>query len=357
MFQNLKHRYPILQEIRIRNNERKKFYAEAKRRFMEDCPEHGNLLDYKKCLYRHRFSYNEYMNRYELWKLSQSERETIMSQRELWCIYRKYVHNSIRNTFSDKVASLQLFHAFMGRKWIRVKDVTFEEFSQMLITMDCILKPVGGECGQGVFKVCRDDKRDLHELFELGIKQDLIVEECVHACDEIESLHPSSLNTIRVVTMSNPTKCVLLGAILRMGIGGHAIDNVSAGGIAASIDVETGIVRGPGVDATGAKYGIHPDTGVPIQGLQVPYWGNVRMMCEQASKVVPEACFTGWDIGVLPNGKIELIEVNSCPDMNGLQFAAGKGIKPTIQYVSKELTGMDLVSLISVWSRSYRNWN
>ena len=69
----------------------------------------------------------------------------------------------------------------------------------------------------------------------------------------------------------------------------------------------------------------------------------------------PNAIFAGWDLCVLNNGEIEMIEVNSAAHIMGLQVSHGSGLRPRIQALGKEILSYDLTKLISVWSRSHVN--
>ena len=56
---------PYLQRNLDSKKERKYFLSEAESRFLKEKPSHGSLSEYKDLLYRHRFTYDEYMNRWE----------------------------------------------------------------------------------------------------------------------------------------------------------------------------------------------------------------------------------------------------------------------------------------------------
>ena len=64
---------------------------------------------------------------------------------------------------------------------------------------------------------------------------------------EMNRLSPSGLNTVRIITQLNKEGGVdYLGARLRITIN-LSVDNLAAGNMAASIDIETGEVIGQGV--------------------------------------------------------------------------------------------------------------
>ena len=97
-----------------------------------------------------------------------------------------------------------------------------------------------------------------------------------------------------------------------MGRNGNLVDNVSQGGISATIDPETGKIRDGLLITSGKELYIsdHPDTGVRFTGLEIPYWQRVIDLCREAAKATPLQRFVGWDIAVGKSGPV-IIEGNS----------------------------------------------
>ena len=330
--------YRYYREYRILHNQRLLFYAEAQKRFQKEKPAHGSLEDYKSALYKHRVSYDEYMYRYDFWKLNESERNEFIAEKTMEMLYRNMVKPEVRQMFCDKAKFLHVYKDYIHRKWIFVKDSTFEEFSAMVQQYDCIAKPLNKYSGEGIFKIKRDEDRDLNDLF-LQLKRDsYLVEECIYACDEIAEFHPWSLNTIRVVTMSNNGQVRFIGAILRMGAHGSYIDNTHAGGVFASIDIDTGIIESDGVDTDGNIYIVHPDTKKQIKGFKIPEWEKIKSLCAEATTVFPNIYFAGWDLCVTRDGHVEIIEGNFAPHFDGgMQVPMKRGAKRKVSDALVEL--------------------
>ena len=325
-------------EWHILHKQRSLFYAEAKKRFQEEKPAHGSLEDYKSALYKHRVTYDEYMYRYDFWKLNESERNEFIANETMQKLYRIMGKPEVRQLFCDKVEFLQVYKDYIHRKWMYVKESTFEEFSEMLQQYDCIAKPQNKNSGEGIFKINRNEKCDLNALY-LQLKQDsYLVEECIYACDEIAEFHPWSLNTIRVVTMSNNGQVRFIGAILRMGAHGSCVDNTHAGGVFASIDIDTGIIESDGVDTKDNRYVVHPDTKKQIKGFKIPEWEKIKALCAKATTVFPNIYFAGWDLCVTRDGQIEIIEGNFAPHFDGgMQVPMKRGVKRKVSEALVEL--------------------
>lgn len=348
---------PVLQEYRQFRKERRTFLTEAKRRFAEEKTGHGSFQDYRKAFIRHRVSYTEYMHGYEFWRLSEAERSEFVSQREMWCVYRKMISPEIRALFKDKVRFLTRYSEFVHRRWLWAPDASFSDFCDLVLHHDCIAKPLAGCQGKGVVKFSKGEIADIAALYEKCKTEKVLVEECIRACDELAEFHPSSLNTIRVVTISDGHgKCKVLGALLRMGAGGSIIDNTHAGGVFSPIDVETGVLMTDGINSSGEHFECHPDSGKKIKGFTIPFWEDILDVCKRATSVSPDTIFAGWDICVLPDGTVEMIEGNSGPDVDGgLQTPLKVGIKNKMFGYAREMTGVDPSRLISIWSRSYKH--
>jgi hypothetical protein len=345
--------YYVYREWRKLQENRKKLWEEAVGKFEEECPNHGSLADYKRALYRNRVSYEEYMKCYEFWRLDENHRDEFISEMEMRCIYRKTVQVSFDRLCSNKVLLYKQFEKYVHRKWHYSGSMSLETFQDFVSFSDCIGKPISGTLGRGVFMIWKGEERNWQELFDYCRENSIIVEERVRACKEMEEFHPQSLNTIRVFTISKNNRCELVAAIFRMGVADHVVDNGAAGGILALIDLNTGVVTGEGRDESGHSYLLHPDSGKSIKGFAIPHWDIVVKVCKEMANSFEEIVFAGWDICVLPDGNVEMIEVNSYPSITVLQTAAKTGLKSRLRVVGKEVLGYDPLKLISVWSRSH----
>lgn len=328
----------------------KKLRREAVKRFAVEKPEMGSFANYKRELYKHRFSYYEYIC-YKFWNKNKKQREQYISEIEIRLIYRKTLHADFEACCYDKVVLYNTFHTFVNRKWIYPKSVTFDTFKDFVSSYDCIAKPQIGSHGNGVFVIHMNEELDWQKLYDNCVENNMIVEERLRACHEIEEFHPQSLNTIRVFTISKGNRCELVAAEIRIGVGNSVIDNVSAGGIFAPIDLNTGAIIEDGSDRSGNTYNSHPDSGKVFKGFVIPNWEKFVGKCKAMSTVDLEITFAGWDICVLPNGEIEMIEVNSFPNVVGLQIAYRSGLKPKIRAIGKDVLGYDPIKLIPFWKK------
>ncbi|MCR5861710.1 hypothetical protein LRS05_05980 [Flavobacterium sp. J372] len=158
-----------------------------------------------------------------------------------------------------------------------------------------------------------------------------LLEEYVLQHPDIMALSPSGLNTVRIFTQIENGQLHYLGARLRVTINSE-VDNMAAGNPAATINIETGEVDGPGVfsDITRKPVTVHPVTGVPITGFKVPFWQEIKQMMEKAVFVAPENRSVGWDVAITDKGP-ELIEGNHNWCKLLWQLPAEKGMKAELK--------------------------
>lgn len=207
------------------------------------------------------------------------------------------------------------------RRPVRWEDVTASVPSDPL---HAFCKPAVGGQGLGVFPlsiadgkvVTPDGPLDVEDLRGLVTERHLL-EERLQAHPELARVHPSSVNTVRVVTVRKGGSIEPLAILFRMGIGEAAIDNVCQGGIAAIVDLDTGRVAGDAIRWTdGRRFSRHPDTGVLISGFRIPCLREaVDLTCLMHRDW---GCFhsLGWDVAITPEGPV-VIEAN---DQWGLQY-------------------------------------
>ena len=127
---------------------------------------------------------------------------------------------------------------------------------------------------------------------------------------DVAAFSPASVNTVRLVTIKDDSDIVhFMYAALRMGTGG-LIDGISAGGIFAPVDVETGQVIRDGIKFNNEVCEAHPVSGKRIKGFQVPNWESVLSAAKTGAERLKGARLIGWDVAVTQEGAV-LIEANS----------------------------------------------
>lgn len=320
---------------------KKTLLAKAKKEF-EKGSSLGTFDDYKEALEKHWVSYREYAYQYEFYKKNEAEREEYISRLKMAYFYWRYTPGTAKSVFRNKTKFLTTFKKYIHRQWIYTPESTFEDFVQMVSKYDCIIKPCDGKLGKGIFKTYKDAKRqDDRKLYESCVKDRMLVEQCIEACDELKAFHPQSLNTIRVVTISNKEKACVFSGVFRTGVGESVVDNSHKGGVSAQINVENGIVETDGANTSGQRFECHPDSGIPIKGFRIPKWNTIVETCCEAAKMT-ENPITGWDVVVNSKGEVEFIEGNYGPDMDMMQTRYKRGAKKKLYSLIKEYCGIEM---------------
>lgn len=292
------------------------------------------LIDVIKASFKYNISILEYFQ-FQFYKISPQERESFAGTGYMYEYQLIMNRKSSRQLLEDKLMFLKHYHPFIHHGFASLKDIKDNHAlgEQLLNNRSgkIVLKHTNGQCGNGVeVKNCNDfDVISLiQRLEETG--NDL-VEEFVIQHKDLMQLSPSGLNTIRIITQLDRNDQVeILGARLRISVN-SSVDNLAAGNIAASINLLTGIVDGPGVysDITKAAETIHPVSKVPIEGFQVPFWEESVKMVREAALFNKENKSIGWDIAITDIGP-ELIEGNHDWCKLLWQLPVQKGLKSTL---------------------------
>jgi predicted ATP-grasp superfamily ATP-dependent carboligase len=82
---------------------------------------------------------------------------------------------------------------------------------------------------------------------------------------------------------------------------------------------------------------VHPDTGVPVVGVRVPYWREVLDMSRRVAEAVGLG-YIGVDIVVDEERGPMLLEANARPGL-AIQIANGRGMLPRLAEIDAALAG------------------
>ena len=115
--------------------------------------------------------------------------------------------------------------------------------------------------------------------------------------------------------------------------------NAHGGGIFCEIDPATGVIMTDGLDEHGNSYILHPMTGVRFRGTPIPQWEEICDFCRSAAQTLPCLRVVGWDVAILPGGKLELIEGNHNPGMNIVQAPAKHGVHDKFAHMLLDFYG------------------
>jgi glutathione synthase/RimK-type ligase-like ATP-grasp enzyme len=241
--------------------------------------------------------------------MNTKERKTIITRGINNEFIKKYNNPQYMKYFNSKLEFNKKFDKYLNREWLFIDGNNFSEFDTFCKKhKKIIVKPDSASCGKGV-ELIDTRKKDLTRLYNKLIKNNqILVEEVATQCKKINDLHPESINTVRVVTLLGS----VVVAFLRIGNNKNNVDNFNHEGLVAPIDIETGKINYPAIDKKKNLYTYHPITMAKIVGLTIPKWQEVKNICEEAAREVPEVGYVGWDVCV-GKDKCFFIEGNEFP--------------------------------------------
>lgn len=139
-----------------------------------------------------------------------------------------------------------------------------------------------------------------------------------------------ALVTVRVLTcLDEHGAPEAVAAVFRMAIGDNrTVDNIHAGGIAATVDLASGVLSQAsdlGMDARRGWLDHHPDTGAAITGTILPGWPDMRALALRAHAAFADRVCIGWDVALTTTGAC-LVEGNGAPDVDLMQRPMRRGL-------------------------------
>lgn len=255
---------------------------------------------------------------FSFYELDKKKRSTYVT-RGLEMRLRKMNDKSYTHIFDNKGFFLEKFSNFTQREWILTKDLSMEEFESFLENKDCfILKPIDAQEGRGIKKINVSSYESIQDIYDYIIKKEAVLEEWIVQHKDISKLYNKSINPLRVVTFNKKGQCYILGARLTIGSKGD-IANASLNDMMSPVDLDTGKLKYSAADEIGNVYIKHPITNVDIKGTKIPYWNEILLLVEHASKIIPEVPYIGWDIAITPKGPV-IIEGNTAPGYRTTQY-------------------------------------
>lgn len=187
---------------------------------------------------------------------------------------------------------------------------------------EAIIKPtLEGTWGQGVKLIKTENGMipslncSVQDLFK-EYKRSFIIQERFEQHDDIAKLNPTSLNTMRVMSYRRGNEIVILYAVIRIGRLNQVIDNETAGGIKADIDLQTGRIKGVAFGSPKEPLMPKTDVGTVLDGYQMPCFQKVLDLVKEMHLRLPYFNLIGWDMSVDKNGDPALIEWNRAAELS-----------------------------------------
>ena len=213
---------------------------------------------------------------------------------------------------------------------------------------DFVVKPNRGSAGRGVLVIVGRDGKDyrrhngakmppdalrqhfsdiLSGMYSLGGQPDTaIVQQRVRLHPAFEPITYKGIPDVRVILYRNEPAMAMLRLPTKAS-NGRA--NLHQSGIGTGIDLDSGITHHAVQRNRFVEH--HPDTGRPVVGMRVPFWGEVLDMSRTVARAVGLG-YLGVDIVVDEEAGPMLLEANARPGL-AIQIANGQGLLPRLQAI------------------------
>lgn len=131
----------------------------------------------------------------------------------------------------------------------------------------------------------------------------MVIEELIVQDEALARLHPESVNAIRATAVRGKDGRIhLYHPWIKVGMHGAFVASAVFNGFDAEVDSETGIVISDGYQENGNVFPVHPESGIPIKGFQVPKWDELIQIVDELMSFMPEYGYIGWDMVLTPKG-------------------------------------------------------
>jgi len=209
--------------------------------------------------------------------------------------------------FSVKPYFVKISGALFDSELNRVEGSEVNDFFKKL-DREVVVKNDEGSGGKSI-KFIHSSLFDMDTLKSID---NVLLQPVVKQNAALDELYPQSVNTLRVMThLQDNGEIIKKFAILRFGIGGSRVDNLSTGGgfVPLTNDGKTGQYA---YDINGFNLGkAHPETGFKYNTIKVPSFKKAIKLCTEYHNKFPYQRLISWDICIDERGDPKLIEWNT----------------------------------------------
>lgn len=272
------------------------------------------FLDMMGCTLRYGAGYNDY-DIFHFYDIPSKLRKTYVTRVINKKIIMKCNDQTVANELHYKSRFNRAYEKYLGREWFDPENQGLEEFRTFCENKEYLFcKPDGLDSGRGIEKLRVEDFENIDKLWAYIREKNFgVIEELAKQHPKMATLHPESVNCVRMQTIVVDGKPHLVYAACKAGNGGHFVDNLGFDGINIPVDKETGRLTATGRTEHRTLHTEHPRTGVVFDGFEIPYFKEAVELCFRAAMDTPDVRFVGWDCYIGENGP-GIIEANDYPD-------------------------------------------
>lgn len=277
----------------------------------------------------------DYLN-YEFYNRTFKERRKYAVVRTQGKFYEKVNPSKYKEFFTIKPNFLNNFKNYIGRSFYVPEDGIDKLKEFLKNNKEFMIKPIDGLGGHDVRKMNRNEVKSINEFYNYLKDNRMFLEEVIKQHNKMNSLCPTSVNTLRIMTFVNNGRSEILYAAIRIGNGTSEVDNFHKGGMGVAINTKEGRLKGNAIDKDLNEYKKHPVTGIYFNKFEIPYWKETKKLVLDAAKVNQNIKVVGWDVAITKKGPV-LVEGNRRPGFDLVQVLSKKGRKDIIYHVMNNL--------------------
>ena len=275
--------------------------------------------------------FNDYCT-FSFWNKDDKEKDSFITLKRNDTLRFGMSTPRVYDLFLDKAAFNERFSKWIKRGWVSSTHSSIEDILAFIDRYEAVIaKPLTDFGGHGVMKINQQgsDKDEKIALLKERINSGVpyIIEEVIENCDNLKRIAPSSLNTIRLVTViDNKGELHIIASLLRMGNGKAITDNYHDGGMACEIDLAKKALKGIAKGMRCATYTDHPFSGIHFDGYPVPEVQKCLDIIREVAFTEPKARYVGWDFAITNEGGAEILEGNIPPGEDITQLNSERGL-------------------------------
>jgi hypothetical protein len=138
---------------------------------------------------------------------------------------------------------------------------------------------------------------------------DFILQQPLVQHPALAAINPSSINTLRIMTLRLDEPWVV-SSVFRLGSAGSHVDNMTSGGsVVCGVDRE-GRLNAWASDRNDNRVFTHPDSGYRFDGQEVPGIQDAWDLVLQLHRGLRYFDLASWDIAIGPDSRPTMVEVN-----------------------------------------------
>ena len=255
-------------------------------------------------------------------------------------VVRQVNAKKYRVLLEDKGECYNLYKKYYKRDLIKVsKEDIKDQIANKMVSKFAeahdkfMIKPLSLYCGIGIQII--DSTNPLHiKSISEDYQDGFVLEELIIQHEKMAVLHPSSVNTVRIVTINYGNEVEVKWPFLRVGRGSAVVDNAGAGGIMIAISDDGKTLAA--ADEDRHTFSVHPETGADLIGFDLPQWKQLCDLTKEMAAKCPDCHVMGWDMAYTQKGEWVVVECNYCPNLVS-QFSLDRGFKKEFVRVRKRL--------------------